>query len=138
MKTEEREIVEIVTKHFAEVQAIYLFGSFASADDGPDSDVDLALLLSHQRAKTVGNLFLHPVHAELERSLNRDVDLVNLRCVSTVMQKEVIMADRRICCADQYAADEFEMLTISFYQKLNEERADIIEEALKSGKFHNL
>ncbi len=58
--------------------------------------------------------------------------------ISTVFQKEIVMADRRIYCADEYAAEEFEMLTISKYQKLNEERAGIISEALKSGRFYNL
>ncbi|MCD6344548.1 MAG: hypothetical protein J7M17_02930, partial [Anaerolineae bacterium] len=58
-----------------------------------------------------------------------------------VLQKEVIAADRRIYPAisewpaDEYAADEFEMLTLSYYQELNEERADIIEDALATGRF---
>ncbi|MBE9546321.1 MAG: nucleotidyltransferase domain-containing protein, partial [Proteobacteria bacterium] len=47
-------------------------------------------------------------------------------------------ADRRIYQADEYAADEFDMLTISYYQKLNEERAGILEEVLASGRFYQL
>jgi len=60
--------------------------------------------------------------------------LINLRLVSTVFQKEIVVADRRIFCADRYAADEFEMLTFSYYQKLNEERKQILEEFFKTGK----
>ncbi|MEA3396520.1 MAG: nucleotidyltransferase domain-containing protein, partial [Chloroflexota bacterium] len=67
--------------------------------------------------------------------LKKKVDLINLRRVPTVLQKEVIAADRRIYHADEYAADEFEMLTLSYYQKLNEERAEIIEDALATGRF---
>jgi uncharacterized protein len=63
------------------------------------------------------------------------VDLINLRQVSTVLQKEVIAADRRIYLADEYAAAEFEMLTLSYYQKLNKERATIIRDALATGRF---
>lgn len=48
------------------------------------------------------------------------------------------MADRRIYCGDLYAADEFEMLVLSFYQKLNEERAEVLAEGLRSGRFHNV
>ena len=70
--------------------------------------------------------------------LKRDVDLVNLRRVPTVLQKEIVIADRRIYTGDRYAAEEFEMLTLSFYQKLNEERAGIIESALKDGRFHQV
>jgi len=55
-----------------------------------------------------------------------------------VLQKEVIAADLRIYTGDEYAADEFEMLTLSRYQKLNEERAEIVEEALAGGRFHQV
>lgn len=34
-------------------------------------------------------------------------------------------------------ADEFEMLVLSLYQKLNEERAAILNEGLRSGKFYD-
>ncbi|MDZ7620723.1 MAG: nucleotidyltransferase domain-containing protein, partial [Patescibacteria group bacterium] len=57
------------------------------------------------------------------------------RRVSTVLQKEVVMAERRIFCLDRYAAEEFEMLVLSFCQKLNEERAGILDEGLASGRF---
>jgi len=64
--------------------------------------------------------------------------LINLRQVSTVFQKEIIMAERRIICADTYAAEEFEMLVLSRYQKLNEERAELLAEGLRSGRFYNV
>ncbi|MCZ7670644.1 MAG: hypothetical protein M5U34_27580 [Chloroflexi bacterium] len=44
------------------------------------------------------------------------------------------MAERRIFCADEYAADEFEMLTLSYYQKLNEERREILAEFARTGR----
>jgi hypothetical protein len=66
------------------------------------------------------------------------VDVINLRRVSTVFKKEIVIADRRIYTGDRYGAEEFEMLTLSFYQKLNEERAGIIEKALKDGRFHQV
>lgn len=65
------------------------------------------------------------------------MDLINLREVSTVFQKEIIAADRRIHTGNAYAADEFEMLVLSFYQKLSEERAGILAEGLRSGRFYN-
>ncbi len=71
---------------------------------------------------------------ELERLLEKDVDLINLRRVPTVLQKEIVATDRRIHTADEYAADEFEMLTISYYQKLNEERSEILKEIMTSGR----
>ncbi|MGB3218855.1 MAG: hypothetical protein WBD79_15760, partial [Anaerolineae bacterium] len=62
------------------------------------------------------------------------VDLVNGREVSTVFQKEIIRSGRRIYTADDNAVAEFEMLTLSYYQKLNEERAAILQVFRETGK----
>lgn len=42
------------------------------------------------------------------------------------MQKEII-GGRLIYSPDRQTVDEFEMLVLSYYQKLNEERKDILE-----------
>ena len=120
------------------MQAIYLFGSYGTENEWPDSDVDIALLLPPEEAKKAGSLVMGELHSALESLLKKDVDLINLRQVSTVFQKEIIMADRRIFCADAYAADEFEMLVLSLYQKLNEERAELLAEGLRSGSFYSV
>ena len=128
------EIVRSILEHYPAVQAIYLFGTYGTAHERPDSDVDIALLLPPQQAKAAGHLALSDLCFELQASMEKKIDLINLRRVPTVLQKEVIAADRRIYQADAYAAAEFEMLTLSYYQKLNEERADIIEDALLTGR----
>lgn len=133
-----RPIIEAVLNHYPEVQAVYLFGSYDTEYQWPNSDVDIALLLPPEKVREVGPLALGPLWFELERRLGKTVDLINLRQVSTVFQKEIIMADRRIYCGDEYAADEFEMLTLSFYQKLNQERREVLVEGLRSGRFHNV
>lgn len=130
-------IIDTVKNHYPEVQAIYLFGSYGTEYQRPDSDLDIGLLLPPAIAKQAGHLLLGELHLELQRSFNRDIDLINLRLAPTVLRKEIFAAERRLFCADAYAADEFEMLTLSFYQKLNEERAEIIAEGLRSG-FHRI
>ena len=99
---EYNEIVRIILDHYPAAQAVYLFGSFGTDDEWRDSDVDIALLLSPEEAKQAGHLTLRSVHLALEQLLSKDVDLINLRRVSTVFQKEIVMADRRIFCADPY------------------------------------
>ena len=131
-------IIETILDHYPNVQGIYLYGTFGTEDEWPNSDVDIALLLPPAEAKQAGSLMMSNLYSALVTRLRKDIDLVNLRQVSTVLQKEVVAADRRIFCADEYAADEFEMLTLSFYQKLNEERAEILAEGLKSGRFYNV
>lgn len=135
---EDDAIIHIVLRHYPEVQAIYLFGSYGTENEWPDSDVDIALLLPPKNSKEIGLLMLSCLRFELESLLNKSVDLLNLRQISTVFQKEVITADRRIYCSDEYAADEFEILVLSFYQKLNKERAEILAEGLRSGRFYNV
>jgi len=131
-------LTQTTLTHYPDVQAIYLFGSHGTNDEWADSDVDIALLLPHATAKQNNYLSQTDLQWELERLLGKQVDLINLRQVSTVFRKEIVMADRRIFCADNYAADEFEMLTISFYLKLNEERAGILAAGLQSGSFYTV
>lgn len=131
-------IIEKIIGHYPDTQAIYLFGSYGTDNEWPNSDVDIALLLPPKTSKLSGHLMMSRLHGELELLMGRDVDLLNLRNVSTVFQKEIIMTERRIYTADEYAADEFEMLTLSYYQKLNEERAQVLAEGLRSGRFYNV
>ena len=134
--TVQAQMVETVLSDYPDTQAIYLFGSWGTEDEWPSSDVDMAVLLPPLRAKAVDFWGWNDLAMRLGSIAHKSVDLLNVRRVSTVFQKEVIMADRRIYCADEYAADEFEMLTLSFYQKLNQERAEVLAEGLRSGRFY--
>ena len=127
-------IVRTVLEHYPAAQAVYIFGTYGTEYERAGSDVDIAVLLPPRLAKAAGLLAVSELRFDLEDSLKKDVDLINLRRVPTVLQKEVIAAARRIHCADEYAADEFEMLTLSYYQKLNEERAGIISDILVTGR----
>jgi predicted nucleotidyltransferase len=133
-----QRIIEIILDHLSAVEAIYIFGTWGTADEWPASDVDIAVLLCPKVAKALGPLWGSPLHAALETALSKTVDLVNLRCVSTVFQKEVIATGRRVYCADDNGADEFEMVTLSLYQKLNAERAAILAEARKNGRLYDI
>lgn len=126
-------IIHHVLGYFPTAQAIYLFGSHGTPDEWPDSDVDMAVLLPPEEAKRAGHLALSDLHMSLSHALGRDVDILNARLVSTVFQKEIIFGEL-IYCADRYAVDEFEMLTLSYYQKLNEERAEILAEFRRTGR----
>lgn len=136
------EILEIIIRtvlaHYQNVQGIYLFGSSMTEDEWPESDIDIALLLPPIAAKSERPLAISECALELARAFGKDVDLLNARTVSTVFQKEIVTKGRLLYCADRYAVNEFEMLTLSYYQKLNEERSGIIEAALADGRFYIL
>ncbi len=124
----EQKISAIVQRYFPDVQAVYLFGTMGTEYERADSDADIALLLPHASAKAAGSLFLSECRFALEDLLGRKVDLVNLRLVDTVFQFRIVEEGRLILVADQFAAASFEMLTLSFYQKLQQERAPILEQ----------
>ncbi|MEW6351787.1 MAG: nucleotidyltransferase domain-containing protein [Thermodesulfobacteriota bacterium] len=130
-------IVQTVRAHYPSVQAIYLFGTHGTEDEWPDSDVDVALLLPHEEAHKERSLILSRCRFELQDALRKDVDLLNVREVSTVFQKEIIDGTL-IYCADRYAVDEFEMLVLSYYQKLNEERREIVDAFLRTGRAYDV
>jgi predicted nucleotidyltransferase len=131
MSLDLNKIAEIILKYHPNCQAIYLFGSYASGLQKENSDIDLAILLAPNEAKKIANFVMSDLQNELEKTLNKDVDLLNLRNVSTVFQFQIISKGKLIFCSNNFAKDEFEMLTISFYQKLNEERKEIIKNLLK-------
>lgn len=49
-------IVKTVLRYYPDAQAIYLFGTYLTPDEHKDSDVDIALLLPHEKAKLIKNL----------------------------------------------------------------------------------
>lgn len=126
-------IIKTVLAHYPAVEGIYLFGSHAENAARPDSDMDIALLLPHEPAKKEKNLILSSCRFDLEEALHHKIDLLNARQVSTVFQKEII-SGALIYCGNRYAVDEFEMLTLSYYQRLNRERSGLLEDFYKSGR----
>jgi uncharacterized protein len=128
------EIVRITLEHYPATQAIYLFGSYGTPDEWPDSDVDIAVLLPYNEARRQPQLMWTPCHYALSDALRKPVDLVNARQVSTVFQKEIIEFGRVLYKTDDDMYLEFEMLTLSFYQKLNEERKEILESFEATGR----
>lgn len=126
--------LEMIQNAFPSLTAVYLFGSCAAGEESPESDVDIALLLPHADAKTAGHLSMDPLRFDLEKHLHRKVDLVNLRLVSTVFQKEIIATGMRVFSTQDDEADLFEALVLSLYGKLNEERAGILSALKESSR----
>lgn len=132
--TQREEATDRIRTAFPDVQAIYVFGSVALHEDTASSDVDIGVLLPHAAAVRTGSLRFSDLRYELEAILRRTVDLANLRRVSIVLQKEVLATGNRVYTRDRRAAEEYEMLVLSLYGKLNEERREILEEFARTGR----
>jgi predicted nucleotidyltransferase len=122
------DLVEVILRDFPRAQAIYLFGSYARGDQHKGSDVDVAVLLPVDVALAAGDLRLSDAALNLSKLTKKDVDLVNLRHVSTVFQNQIIQTGKLLYTGDESARQEFEMLSLSFYIKLSEERAQILRQ----------
>jgi uncharacterized protein len=131
----DKNIISRVKKHFPDIEAVYIFGSFGTEYERPDSDADIALLLP-RRKKTDRSVW-DLCRSSLEDSLSRTVDLIDLREVSTVFQNEIVSTGRRIFALDG-PAFEFEYITLSDYQKLNEERSGILSDIKNTGRVLSL
>ncbi len=133
-----QKIINTILACHPETQAIYLFGSWGTEFQRAESDLDVAVLFPASTAKSVDFWEWLKLSSRLANIVGVDkVDLINLRNVDAVLRKEVIAADRRIWCANESAALEFEALTLSLYHQLQYERNSLIEDAIRTGRFRH-
>lgn len=121
-------IKQMITKKFSPL-VIYLFGSFSKGITHSDSDVDLAFL--SDREYDDYEVFMQA--QKLANEIGRDVDLIQLRNVSTVFQAQIVSTGKVIYCKDKTKRDWFEMIVFKKYIKLNEERQPILDHIRKRG-----
>jgi uncharacterized protein len=130
--------IERIRKDFPKIQAVYIFGSVPQGRGIESSDVDIGLLLPHSVAKAAGLLAMSDTRFALEEILGRTVDLVNLRRTSIVLQKEALATGRRFFTGDRYRSEEYEMIVLSLYGKLNEERREILEDFYRTKRAYRV
>ena len=109
--------------------ALYGFGSQAQGVARPDSDVDIAVLASIP----IPELRRFALAQELAVHVHCDVDLVDLRKVSTVMRMQVLSTGVCLKASDELARQEFEMYVYADYARLNEERREIVKDVAHRG-----
>ena len=125
------ELSRAILSHYPDAIALYLFGSMASGRAGRDSDIDLALLLPGK----ANPVMLWQFAQTLAARAGRDVELVDLRAASTILQYQVITLGRRLWAADARAA-LYETFILSEKTELETRRAGLIGDIEKSGRIH--
>lgn len=111
---------------------VYLFGSHASGDARADSDVDLAVYAGPPLARTL----LRHVQGQLSDVLKREVDLVDLSAVPTILQVQVIDEGKLIDAPEPDATALFELRAIRDYQDLKERRAATEADIVRRGRVY--
>jgi uncharacterized protein len=125
-------IVRFLTERFPNLRAIYLFGSSLTPNEKVKGDIDLAILPKNpippwERWKAA---------QELAIRLNTEIDLVDLRRASIVMQLQVISSGQ--CLYEQKAEERerYENVVFSAYVRFNEERRGILEDVYARGSVY--
>ena len=121
--------IEVFVNQWPELQAIYFFSSRANDSMKKNSDWDFGLLPE----RSVDPLNLWKTKEALEIRFSTDFDLVDLRAASTVLQFEVLKTSKLVYSSDEFARQEYEYLVLSYYQKLSDERRDILTDIYKRG-----
>ncbi len=129
MTAADRESLEVLKLAVPDLVAVYRFGSTSDGSEGPESDVDLAVL-GPGRLDPVARFDLQERLASVFR---RSVDLVDLRAASTVMAMQVIGAGTLLYESDPAARGRFEDLTYTLYARLNEQRRGILDRIAREG-----
>lgn len=126
------EALQRIEEVFPDLVAVILFGSQASGEARPDSDVDLALLRPQRSdAKQVFDLA-----GELAGILGRDVDLIDLQSVSTVLRLQVLKHAQVLLDRDPAARLAFEARCLSEYGRFVEERRPILQAIRETGRIY--
>jgi len=125
-------VLDRIREAFPEAQAVWVFGSFATEDAGPGSDLDLAILLPPGFHADVN--VLYQLRNTLVATAGREVDLISLREAPSVFANEIVSTGVLLWQSRTRPVEEFEMHVLSLWQKLNEERAGILEDILATGR----
>ncbi|MBF0361889.1 MAG: nucleotidyltransferase domain-containing protein [Oligoflexia bacterium] len=119
----EDKIIDFLKNKYNPI-AIYLFGSYSKGNMTYDSDIDISILLNNI---TVNASNLFDSAQELAAIIGYDVDLINYLTAPLALKIQILQNKRVIYCNDNEKRLFNEMITLSLYQKLNEERALILE-----------
>jgi predicted nucleotidyltransferase len=107
--------------------AIYLFGSHAQDNAGPDSDIDIAVLVAGK---------LDPLQLwELAQEIGPNLDILDLRTASTVMQYQIITTGLRLWTKNAQAAI-FESTILSDKTELDTARAPLLADIQREGTIY--
>jgi len=108
--------------------AVFLFGSEATGNTNPLSDVDLAVLLDrHAPMPFTG---IGTVASDIEAVVARPVDLVVLNAASPVIAMQVLRGGRLLSCASADDLEAFTVRTLTDYADLKIVRRPIEERLL--------
>ncbi len=114
------------------LMAVYAFGSRIEGTQHADSDLDLAVLV----ASYADPLLLWNLSSQLAELAGCEVDLLDLRAASTVMQYQILTKGERWWAANATQTGLFGAAMLSEKTALDAARAGLIEDIERQGRIH--
>lgn len=111
-------LLAAIHERIPDASGIWLFGSLARGGAGPDSDIDLAVLAP----TPLDSVLVFDLGLELGVIAGRDVDLVDLRRVSTLLRHVVATEGLLLACHDAEACTAFSADSAALYVAMREEQ----------------
>lgn len=108
--------------------AVYLFGSHAQGTAGPDSDVDMAVLVPGE----IDPMLLWQIAGDMADIAKVPVDLIDLRAATTVMQYQIVTRGQRLWARDVQAG-LYESFILSEKTAFDAARAGLLKDIQEKG-----
>lgn len=128
---DKNRVVDFLRRKFSP-KFIYLFGSFAKGEGREDSDIDLAIYTD----EVINSYELFKAANHLAFEVKRDVQIVHLKDISTVLAAQIVGTREVLYCEDEKLMANYNMRTFKEYVKLNEERRVILDSIERNGKIY--
>ncbi len=126
-----KNIVEFLRKQF-KPEFIYLFGSFARGEGREDSDIDLAIYTD----KVISAYDLLIAAGKLSFEINKDVQIVHLKHISTVFSAQIVGTREVLYCGNEELMATYDTRAFKDYAKLNEERKVVLDAIERDGRVY--
>jgi uncharacterized protein len=126
-----KKIVDFLRKEL-KPKFIYLFGSFAKGEGREDSDIDLAIYTDI--IIDAYKLFL--IANNLSFEVKRDVQIIDLRDISTVFSAQIVGTREVLYSEDERLMASYDIRIFKDYAKLNEERKIVLDAIERDGKIY--
>jgi predicted nucleotidyltransferase len=124
-------IVKLLQERLPGLMAVYAFGSQVEGTANENSDLDLAVLVPGY----ADVIDLWDISSDLAELRHCEVDLLDFRAASTVMQYQILTKGQRLYAVDPQVGS-YEATQLSAMTTLNEARAGLLADIKKDGSVY--
>ncbi len=127
-----QQTILVLLQTIPNLLAIYAFGSRIQGTANAQSDLDLAVLVEGY----ADPMHLFELSNQLADQLGYEVDLLDMRAASTIMQYQILTTGERWWVKDPLPVGLFETMVLSEKTNLDEARAGLLADIQARGRVY--